>query len=119
MRRMMLLGLAVGALVVSALPLSAETKTVKGELVDQTCFLKDKTNRGADHADCTGSCIKKGKPAAVVTEDGKVYTITGKYAENKNAKLVDFASKMVEVTGDVKADGAQMSIDATSVKAAK
>jgi hypothetical protein len=87
MRRMMMLGLAVGALVVSAMPLSAETKT--------------------------------GKPAAVVTEDGKVYTITGKYAENKNAKLVDFASKMVEVTGDVKADGAQMTIDASSVKAAK
>jgi hypothetical protein len=117
MRRTMMLGLAVGALVISSLPLSAETKTVKGELVDQACFLKDKANRGADHADCTESCIKKGKAAAVVTEDGTVYTITGKYAENKNAKLVEFASKKVEVTGDVKGDGASKSIDATSIKA--
>jgi hypothetical protein len=116
MRRTMMLGLAVGALVVSALPLRAEVKTIKGELVDQACFLKDKANRGADHADCTESCIKKGKSAAVVTDDGTVYMITGKYTDNKNAKLVEFASKKVEVTGDIK-DGATKSIDATSIKA--
>jgi hypothetical protein len=117
--RRMVLGLAFGAFVVASLPLSAEVKTVKGELVDQACFLKDKTNRGKDHADCTESCIKKGKAAAVVTEDGTVYTVTGQFAEGKNAKLVPFASKMVEVKGDVtEADGKKM-INAESVTAAK
>jgi hypothetical protein len=115
----MVLGLAFGAFVVASLPLAAEVKTVKGELVDQACFLKDKTNRGADHQDCTESCIKKGKAAAVVTEDGTVYTITGKFADGKNAKLVPFASKMVEIKGDVTETGATKSINAESVTAAK
>jgi hypothetical protein len=119
MRRMMLLSLAFGALVVSSVPLSAEVKTVKGEIVDQACFMKDKTNRGADHADCTSSCLKKGKPAAVVTEDGQVYLITGKYAENKNAKLMEFASKTVEIKGDVTETGGTKSINAESVSASK
>jgi hypothetical protein len=115
----MVLGLAFGAFVVASLPVAAEVKTVKGELVDQACFLKDKTNRGADHKDCTESCIKKGKAASVVTEDGTVYTITGKFTDGKNAKLVPFASKMVEVKGDVTETGGAKTINAESVTAAK
>ena len=117
--RRMVLGLAFGMFVVSSLPLTAEVKTVKGEVVDQACFLKDKANRGADHADCTESCLKKGKPAALVTEDGQVYTFTGKFADDKNAKLVPFASKMVEVKGNVTEAGGKLTIDAESVTAAK
>jgi hypothetical protein len=117
--RRMVLGLAFGAFVVASLPLSAEVKTLKGEVVDQACFLKDKSNKGADHADCTESCLKKGKPAALVTEDGTVYTFTGKFADDKNAKLVPFASKMVEVKGEVADKGGAKTINAESVTAAK
>ena len=117
--RRMVLGLVFGALVVGSLPLKAEVKTLKGEVVDQTCFLKDKTNRGKDHEDCTESCMKKGKAAALVTEDGTVYTITGKYTDAKNAKLVPFASKMVEMKGDVSENGGTKSINAESVTEAK
>ena len=117
--RRMVLGLAFGAMVLSVLPVAAEVKTLKGEVVDQTCFLKDKANRGKDHEDCTESCMKKGRPAALVTEDGTVYTITGKYAESKNAKLTPFASKMVEIKGDVSEDGGTKSINAESVAEAK
>jgi hypothetical protein len=117
--RRMVLGLAFGAFVVSSLPLAAEVKTLKGEVVDQACFLKEKTNRGADHADCTESCLKKGKPAALVTEDGTVYTFTGKFADAKNAKLVPFASKVVEVKGDVSESGGTKTINAESVTATK
>jgi hypothetical protein len=117
--RRMVLGLAFGAFVVSSLPVAAEVKTLKGEVVDQACFLKDKANRGADHSDCTESCLKKGKPAALVTEDGTVYTITGKFADGKNAKLVPFASKVVEVKGEVSESGGTKTINADSVTAAK
>jgi hypothetical protein len=117
--RRLAIGMAFGMFVVSSLPLAAEVKTLKGEVVDQACFLKDKANRGTDHADCTESCLKKGKPAALVTEDGTVYTFTGKFADEKNAKLVAFASKTVEVKGEVgEADG-HKTIDAASVMAAK
>jgi hypothetical protein len=117
--RRMVLGLAFGAFVLSSLPVAAEVKTLKGEVVDQACFLKEKTNRGADHADCTESCLKKGKTAALVTEDGTVYTFTGAYAADKNAKLVPFASKMVEVKGDVSESGGMKTINAASVTATK
>jgi hypothetical protein len=117
--RRMVLGLAFGAFVLASLPLAAEVKTLKGEVVDQACFLKDKANKGADHADCTESCLKKGKPAALVTEDGTVYTFTGKFADAKNAKLVPFASKMVEVKGEVGEAGGSKTINAESVTAAK
>jgi hypothetical protein len=117
--RRMVLGVAFGMFLVSSLSLTAEVKTLKGEVVDQACFLKDKANHGADHADCTESCLKKGKPAALVAEDGTVYTFTGSYADDKNAKLVPFASKMVEVKGDVSEAGGKKMINASSVTASK
>ncbi len=117
--RRMALGLAFGALVAPSLPLKAEVKTLKGEVVDQACFLKDKTNRGKDHADCAESCMKKGKTAALVTEDGAVYTITGTYTDAKNAKLVPFAAKMVEMKGDVSESGGKKSIKAGSATEGK
>jgi hypothetical protein len=74
---------------------------VKGEIVDQACYLKDKAKMGAEHKDCGTGCIKKGMAAALVTADGEVYMIAGPYTENKNAKLVEFVAQTVEATGDV------------------
>src|SRR5579872_301119 len=78
--------------------------TVKGKVVDQTCYLKDKANTGNDHGDmkdCGTMCAKKGAPMAILTDDGKLYTITGGLAADKNAKLVAHIGHTVEVTGDV------------------
>lgn len=101
MRRLQRLSVGLAVLLVSALPLLAAETTVKGEVVDQQCFLKDKASRGADHKSCGTSCAKKGNALAIVTESGDVYTITGSYAENKNAKLIDFVAKTVEAKGEV------------------
>ena len=70
----------------SAVSALAAPVTVKGELVDQACYTKDKANKGADHKDCTEKFMKKGSPVALVTASGEVYTITGEYAANMNAK---------------------------------
>lgn len=102
MRRMKMFGVAFALLVGSGVSMvAAEVATIKGEVVDQQCFLKDKTSRGAEHKDCGTGCAKKGMPMAIVTEAGEVYTITGSYVENKNAKLIDFVSKTVEAQGEV------------------
>jgi hypothetical protein len=94
-------GVAFALLVGSGVSMvAAEVATIKGEVVDQQCFLKDKS-RGEDHKDCGTGCAKKGMPVAIVTEAGEVYTITGAYTENKNAKLIDFVSKTVEAKGEV------------------
>ena len=67
-----------------AAPASAATETVKGKIVDQTCYTKDmKSNAGKDHkmpaetVDCATACARKGAPLALLTDDGKLYQITG------------------------------------------
>ena len=102
----------------SAVSALAAPVTVKGELVDQACYTKDKANKGADHKDCTEKCMKKGSPVALVTASGEVYTITGEYAANMNAKLVPHATHTVEVTGEVTEKDGKKMIDVTALKMA-
>ena len=93
--------IAVAFLASLSAPAFAAPMTVKGELVDQACFTKDAKNRGAAHADCTKECAQKGQPVALVTADGKVYTIAGGLAADKNAKLIAHMTHTVEITGEV------------------
>jgi hypothetical protein len=119
MRRVRMFAVAFALLAGSAVSMvSAEVATIKGEVVDQQCFLKDKS-RGADHKDCATGCAKKGNPVAIVTEAGDVYTITGSYAANKNAKLIDFVSKTVEAKGEVTEKDGKKTIDVSSLTAAQ
>ena len=98
----------------------AKVETVKGELVDQACYMKDKVkNVGAAHQECAQTCAKKGQPVALVTEDGKIYTVTGDLAMNMNAKLVPHMSHTVELTGDVNEKDGKMMIAATDLKMAR
>jgi hypothetical protein len=93
-------------------PVFAKTETVKGELVDQACYMKDKKNVGAAHKECADTCAKKGQPVAIVTADGKVYQVTGPLAAENNAKLVPHMSHTVEITGDVTEKDGRMTIAA-------
>jgi len=104
------LALALGA------PAFAATETVKGKVVDQTCYTKDmKANVGKDHkmpqdvTDCATACAKKGAPMALLTEDGKLYQITGGLAADMNARIIPHISHTIEITGDVtEKDGKKM-----------
>jgi predicted lipoprotein with Yx(FWY)xxD motif len=102
-----------------AAPVFAKTETVKGELVDQNCYTKDHKNMGESHKECAETCAKRGQPVALVTADGKVYTVTGDFAANSNAKLVAHMAHQVEVTGDVSEKDGKMTIAVTDVKMAK
>ena len=115
--------IAVAALVmVLGLSSFAATQTVSGQLIDQTCYLANKANTGVDHKmpeptpGCAATCAKMGQPVALLTADGKVYTVTGDLAANNNAKLVPHLSHKVELTGDVTEKGGTMTIAATSLK---
>ena len=108
--------LAGAALVVSlAAPAFAADMTIKGQVVDVACSMEKK---GADDdAACALSCAKSGQPVGVMTADA-IYTITGDYAANKNAKLLDFVSKKVIVTGEVSEKDGQKVINVKSIKLA-
>ena len=118
MKKLMWGVLGVAAMAVAFAPaLSAKPATVKGDLIDVACGKDGKT--GAELEKCAKSCATRG-PVAVYTADGGVYVVTGDYAANKNAKLMDFMGKSVEMTGEVTKDkDGKMSIAAAKVTLAK
>jgi hypothetical protein len=105
----MFAGIVLAAFVIAlGTPAFAKTETVKGQIVDETCYKLDKSNTGVDHKmpkgdtkDCAIGCAKAGRPMAILTADGKVYEISGGLAADKNAKIVPHVGHTVEVTGDV------------------
>jgi hypothetical protein len=122
--RRMFAGLTVAAFVIAlGAPAFAKEETVKGQVVDMSCYNMDKSNTGVDHKkpkgdtkDCAIGCAKAGRPMALLTSDGKVYEIAGGLAAEKNAKLIAHISHTVEVTGDVMDHGGKMMISADSLK---
>src|SRR5581483_10456677 len=120
--RMLCSGFAVAVLLALSAPAFAATQTISGRLVDETCYKMNKVNTGVDHKmpednpGCAVTCAKMGLPIALLTDDGKIYTVTGDLAANNNAKLVPHLSHKVELTGDVNASGGAMTIAATSLK---
>ena len=117
-------GLTVAAFVIAlGAPALAATQTVTGQLIDESCYKMDKSNTGVDHKmpkgdtkDCAIACAKRGRPVALVTSDGKVYTVTGDLAAEKNAKLVPHLSHTVALTGDVTEKDGKAMIAAANLK---
>ncbi|HLG95187.1 MAG TPA: DUF5818 domain-containing protein [Bryobacteraceae bacterium] len=78
---------------------TAMAANVTGYIIDQSCADKP-AMRG--NVQCAQSCIKKGSPAVLVTDDGKVYKLSDQ------AKVVDHAGHKVTVTGKVDGDTIQV-----------
>jgi predicted metal-binding protein len=121
--RMLLAGVAAAAVVALSVPVGAATETITGKIVDQMCYTKDTANNhAADHkmpadvAGCAAACAKKGMPLALLTKDGKVYTIAGGLAAENNAKLIPHIAHTVSITGDVVTKGTAMTITAAELK---
>jgi hypothetical protein len=120
----LLAGIAAGAFVVAlSAPAFAKTETIRGKIIDQSCYTKDPANNaGVDHKmpadtkDCAIACAKEGRPMALLTSDGKVYTIAGDLAANKNAKIIPHISHTVEITGDTMDMSGKLMITASDVK---
>jgi hypothetical protein len=117
-------GLMVAAFVIAfGAPAFTATQTLTGQLIDQNCYKMDKSNNGVDHKmpkgdtkDCAIGCAKSGQPVALLTSDGKVFTVTGDLAADKNAKLVAHMSHTVELTGDVSDKDGKLTIAASNLK---
>ena len=119
MRKLFAAATAAAFVVALGAPAFAKETTIKGEVVDQTCYMKDHAKSGEAHKDCAATCAKKGAPMAILTDGGKLYQITGGLAADNNAKLVAHVSHTVEVTGDVSEKDGKMMIAADSLKMVK
>lgn len=123
MRTLLATAAAAAFLVALAAPGFAATQTVTGQIIDQQCYMHDMANnKGNDHkmpkdvAGCAAMCAKKGLPMALLTSDGKVYTIAGDLAANMNAKLIPHISHTVSITGDVTTAEGKNTITAAELK---
>ena len=110
---------ATAVVVALGAPALAKTETIKGEIVEQTCYRKEKTRVGASHNECAEVCAKKGAPMALLTADGKLYQIAGALAADSNAKLVPHIAHTVEITGEVTEKDGKMTIAADTLKMTK
>lgn len=119
MRNMLWLAAAMALAAVVAAPLTASDMTVKGEVVDIQCATtKGAAGRGEAHADCATACAKRGQPVGILTADA-IYTVTGDFTANSNAKLLDFIAKTVIATGQVSERDGVKSINVRSMAIAK
>jgi hypothetical protein len=79
---------------------AGEAMTIRGEVVEVSCFTKGVAQgTGAAHVACAKECVQKGQPLGILTQDDGLIKITGDYAANKYAKLVDLIGRRVEVQG--------------------
>jgi len=76
----------------------AQEILVTGEVLDMTCYIANNLS-GPAHAECARVCIRNGSPAGIKTQDGKVYLLTGEPGQSINAKLADYAAKIVTIKG--------------------
>jgi hypothetical protein len=77
-----------------------ETMTLRGEIVELSCFAKGVAqSTGPSHVACAKDCVQKGQALGILTEGDGLVKITGDYAANKYAKLVDYIGREVELRG--------------------
>jgi|RhiMetdeSRZDD1v2_1073273.scaffolds.fasta_scaffold06905_9 hypothetical protein len=120
MRR--LSAVVAAAVLCGALGVSAqEALTFRGEIVEASCFKKGVAqSTGAAHVACAKDCVQKGQPLGILTEGDGFVKITGDYAANKYAKLLEFIGKQVEVRGsDDRYLDYSRAIKVTSIKLVK
>lgn len=108
---------AVFAAAVTASAALAADITVKGEVVDIACATsKGEGGKGQGHAACAMSCAKRGQPVGILTDEA-IYEVTGDFASNNNAKLLDFVAKSVTVSGEVTEKDGKKLLNVKTIKA--
>jgi hypothetical protein len=112
------LAVAAAAAFAASASLFAAPTTIKGEVVDVQCQVgKAPKGQGDAHKGCATACAKKGSTMGILTSDA-VYEISGDYAANNNAKLLDFVAAQVEATGEVTEKDGKKVITVSSMKKA-
>jgi hypothetical protein len=108
----------VGLALAGSVRAAADT-TVMGKLKDVKCASDGKADpEGSDGDACATACAKRGETMAVIAKDG-MYVITGKYADDKNAKVIPFIGKELAVKGVVTEKDGKKMIDVTSISEVK
>jgi hypothetical protein len=109
MKRSTIAALALAGAFAAGDALSAATMTLTGTVSDAMCGAKHPV---ADAAGCTKDCVKKGSDYALITADGKAYTLKATAAEK--AELDKLAGKIAQVKGEV--EGSTVTVQSVTMK---
>jgi len=75
--------------------------TLKGEVLDMSCYMSHGA-KGPGHKQCAQSCLDKGLPAGILTQDGQVYLLVEDHsAADAYKDAIKHAAANVEITGKV------------------
>ncbi|MBI2059098.1 MAG: hypothetical protein HYT87_04940 [Nitrospirae bacterium] len=109
------LGMILSANVVIA----GEQVTVQGEVIDSTCYFTH-NEKGRGHKKCAQTCLRKGIPAALLTDDQKVLLLLPSH-DNESAfdDVKKLAAERVEIKGERIEKGGATAIIVDSVKELK
>lgn len=110
-----------GAFAQSSKKTEKET-TIKGEVVDVSCFLAHgKNGTGDDHKSCAQACAQHGGPLGILTSDGKLYVsvMPDDHKAGPNEILMDHIAQKVSATGMVRSKNGVHGIMITKVDAAE
>ena len=118
MRKMLIAVIPVLALALaSPALLAAETGTWSGEVLDLACYMANGAH-GADHADCAKTCVKKGQPMGLLTDDGTLVLLAADHKDGAPYEaLKDMAGHKAEVTGVMSESAGVKMVTVTGSKA--
>ena len=93
-----------------------EAKTIKGEVVDLSCYIPE-GEKGDTHKDCAITCIKVGEPSGILEEKtGKIYVVVTDDHTSPGLKVLPYVAKTVEATGIVSERGGVATIAIKTIK---
>lgn len=76
-----------------------DSKTVKGEVLDLSCYMANGAT-GNGHKACAQGCLDKGLPAGILGEDGQVYVLVEDHNKaDAYKKVIQHAAEDVKITG--------------------
>jgi hypothetical protein len=109
---------ALGAGLLGLVAPAVAADTLTGEVVDLACYLPHpETGSGPSHKKCAETCLKKGMPMGIVTEDKQVWVLLEDHENPKPyAQVKDKAAEKVTVEGEKVTQGGVQGLVVGEVK---
>ena len=108
----------VGALLLSPVTAVRAADSVSGEVVDLACYMAHPSSgAGAGHRKCADTCLKKGMPMGILTDDKQVILVLEDHENPKPYEQAkEKAAEKITVEGEKAAQGGLQAIVVESVK---
>lgn len=92
------------------------SKTVKGEILDLSCYMTSGAT-GNGHKSCAQGCLDKGLPAGILGQDGQVYLLVEDHSmADAYNEAIKHAAENVSITGTLIAKNGVQSLVVEKVK---